>query len=181
MTEETETPIKPSAGTETETETEVPTPSALTQDQVNEIISRRLNEVSAKHKAETDALRKRYEDEMAKSQMSAEERAKAEVEEKIAELERTNAELKRTSGLKDISLTLQGAGLPAGLAPYCYDDDETVVASRVSELSKAFAASVKAGVLAELHKGAPQAPSGDAAGAPADMRAVMRRAAGLKE
>lgn len=150
----------------------------FTQEDVDKILSDRLNRE-----------RKKFTEEMAKKDeqtRQASELAKLEGIEKLkkeAELERTRLSEERDTYRNELKLAnarvaLSAAGLSADFAETVIGEDDEQTAKRISELSKQVEAQVASKIKDSLAKGAPPKPSGGDEVSPS--RELIRKNMGLK-
>ena len=147
---------------------------------IDEIFSKRIGEVNAKHEAELRQLEERHKGEIAKSKMDEETRLKAEEEERIADLTKRAEDAERRLRVASAESELAKAGLPTELAETIMGADDAQMMKNVAALSKV--ATERANSLfAERvgSSGAPDAPKNQM-GATEELYQKVRAAAGLK-
>lgn len=146
-----ETPDTEMQGTDTETET----PKTFSQDDLNRIMSKEREKFSRQQKE----LEARYQRELKKAGLDAEERAKADREDELkAYKDRADAaerEVRRAHAEK----ALTRAGLSEELADAVMGEDDDATERNIKALSKAVKAAADAQYNARIAKGSPQAPA----------------------
>ncbi len=134
-----------------------PTPKTFSQEEVNNVVSKRINEINAKNEEKIKKAIQEAKAEWEKqSQMSDEEKQKEEMskkEQEIAERERKLTLQERSIATKAV---LQDKGMPTELADYLIDVDKDTTDSNVEKISKvwdeALSKAVEAKVAGETPK-----------------------------
>lgn len=153
------------AGAEnTETATETPESKTYTQEEVLQLLQRESD------KRVTEALKtqqKKYEKQLSLSKLDGEERAKAEKDARIAELEEMLRDRDIANNKSELKSVLASRGLSAEFADIInITDDIEASQSNIDKLDKLFKAAVKAEVEKRL---AGSAPKGNGTTATAEM------------
>lgn len=146
---------------ETEPDTETPTPeTTFTQADLDRIMAKER----AKYERKAEALEAKYQSDLKRASMDEAERAKAERDDRIKELERQNADFAKEVALARAEKALAKAGLSESLARMVIgaDDDETD--ANIKELAKA----VKSGADAQYNARVSGVPRAPAQSAPSD-------------
>lgn len=138
------------------------TEKQLSQDQVNDIIAKRLAKEKAKWEKDYN---KKLEDEKAEAErlatLSANERAKAEAEKRAKELDAREAELKRKELKVDCENELQQRGLSATFSQFLLGADAEITQSNINTFESAFKEAVKEEVETRIKGKTPPAGGGD--------------------
>lgn len=157
-----------------ESQTEVKT---YTQDEVLKLIQaeadRRTNQALAKE-------RKKYEKQLSLSKLDGDERAKAEKDNRIAELEEQLAQFQIEKNRSELKSVLSARGLSAEFADIvAINDDIEASQANIDKLDKLFKAAVKAEVEKRL-AGAGGSPKGNG-GTPAEITKEMAKKMSMAE
>lgn len=126
----------------------------LTQEQVNEIVQKRLAKEQAKWEkklADEKAEAKRL------AEMDAEQRKQAEFDKRLKELEAKEAELKLQESKLETAKVLKEHGLHEGFVDFVIGADNDATLERINNLEKIFKAAVKEAVDAKLPSNTPPA------------------------
>lgn len=158
-------------------ETEVP---AISQDDLNRIISERLAKASAKHEAELRSLREEMAKGYERAKLADDERIRLEREDERNALTKRAEDAEHRLRLVSAERELAKCNLPVELAEAILGKDEKATADNVGLLAKAVEDRANAIYSERMGaRGAPEAPS-TAGDGMEDTRQRMRIAAGLK-
>lgn len=176
MADATETPETPATASEEKTKIVF---SEEQQAFIDEVFSRRIGEIKSKHDAEIRELNSRHKKELEKSKMDEADRLKAEEAERLDELTKRAEDAERRLRIAEAEKELAKAGLPTELASTILGETDDDTRSAIAALDRVATERAKA-LYAERvgTSGAPQAPA--TPDASADLRASLRKAAGLK-
>lgn len=153
-----------------------PDVKTYTAEEVSKLIQaeadRRTNQALAKQKKE-------YEKKISLSKLDGDERAKAEKDNRIAELEEQLAAFQIEKNRSELKSVLSSRGLSAEFADIiAINDDIEASQSNIDKLDKLFKAAVKSEVEKRL---AGNAPKGNGSGAPAEITKEMAKKMSMAE
>lgn len=147
---------------------------------IDDIFSKRIGEVNAKHDAEIKEIEKRHQSEIEKSRMDEQTRLKVEEQERIDGLTKRAEEAERKLRITSAEKELAQAGLPTELAEVIMGADNAQMMKNVAALNKVAIERANALYAEKVgSSGAPAAPNG----APSENGSLYQRAraaAGLK-
>lgn len=146
---------------------------------IDDIFSKRIGEVKAKHDAELKELENRYKGEIEKSRMDEQTRLKAEEQERMDALTKRAETAERALRIASAEKELAKAGLPTELAETIMGADNDQMAKNVEALDRVV--KERANALYAERVGATSAPEAPKApDATSDLYQQMRAAAGLR-
>ena len=163
---------------------EVPTEKVtFSQEQqkfIDDIFSKRIGEVNAKHEAELKALEEKHKSEIEKSRMDEQTRLKVEEEERIAGLTKRAEDAERKLRVASAEKELAQAGLPVELAETIMGADDAQMMKNVTALNKGVMERANAISAEKVAAGAPDAPDKTRVDPTDELFQRMKAAAGLK-
>ena len=151
-------PTEPAQGSEPKGDAK----KTFTQEEVDAIVSKRVNELNAKNEETTkNAIRDAIEDYDRKAKMSADEKAKAELDEQLAAVEKAKREVAIRENRATARELLQEKGIEesSDILDFVVTDDEAETKKRVEAFVKSFDKSVEANVNKKLAKQPPVDPA----------------------
>lgn len=141
-----------------ETTTETPEAKTYTQDEVMALLQ---SETDKRVTAALKTQQKKYEKQLSLSQLDGDERAKAEKDNRIAELEEQLAQFQIERNKSELKSVLSSRGLSAEFADIIsISDDLETSQANIDKLDKLFKAAVKAEVEKRLAGNAPRGNGG---------------------
>lgn len=161
---------------QTQDQTETPEEVTFTEDQqrfIDEIISKRLGGVKAKHDAEVKALREQHQKELKRATMAEEERLKAEAEDQLNALKQRAEDAERGLRLATTQRAAVEAGLPSELAEMLMGTDDEATQRNIATVRKAIDERASALYAERVGKGTPKAPDHAPSDWTSDLRSVM--------
>ncbi len=172
----TDTPSEPNPSqeqTQDQTETQEVTFTEDQQRLIDEIISKRLGGVKAKHDAEVKALREQHQKELKRATMAEEERLKAEAEDQLNALKQRAEDAERGLRLATTQRAAVEAGLPSELAEMLMGKDDEATQRNIATVRKAIDERASALYAERVGKGTPKAPDHAPSDWTSDLRSVM--------
>ena len=164
----------PQEQTQDQTETQEPiTFSEEQQKLLDEIISKRIGEVKAKHDSEVRTLREQHQKELKRATMAEEERLKAEKEDELAALRQRAEDAERGLRLATTQRAAVEAGLPPDLAEMLMGKDDETTQRNIATIRKAIDERASALYAERVGKGTPSAPDHAKSDWTSDLRSVM--------
>lgn len=112
---------------------------SFSEEQVNSLIQKRINEVNEKHDKALKEARAEWE---RQAKLTEDERAKEAQAKRLAELEEREREVTLRERRAEAAATLAERHLPAEFVDYVVDTDEDKVSSNIDKLEKAWKAAV---------------------------------------
>lgn len=144
--------------TETTTNTETPEVKTYTQEEVMALLQ---SETDKRVTAALKTQQKKYEKQLSLSQLDGDERAKAEKDNRIAELEEQLAQFQIERNRSELKSVLSSRGLSAEFADIItISDDLETSQANIDKLDKLFKAAVKAEIEKRLAGNAPKGNGG---------------------
>ena len=137
-------------------------PKTFTQDEVNEIMSKRLNEKSAKDEAKFEKrLAEAQKEWERKAKLSDEERAAEAQKAKISELEERERKITMRERRTEAAEKLAAKEIPSEFVNYVVDADAEKMNSNIEGLSKVWNSALEKGVKAKLAGKTPEDVGGN--------------------
>lgn len=137
-------------------------PKTFTQDEVNEIMSKRLNEKSAKDEAKFEKrLAEAQKEWERKAKLSDEERAAEAQKAKISELEERERKITMRERRTEAVEKLAAKEIPSEFVDYVVDADAEKMDSNIEGLSKVWNSALEKGVKAKLAGKTPEDVGGN--------------------
>lgn len=163
---------------EGQAETPAPEPvRTFTQEEVNDMISKRLNEDRAAREREAQKTKAKEDEAKRIATLEGDAKRSAELEAQLKEQSEKLAEANRQLAVTRAQSKLLSAGLPAELADNVIGRDDAETDARIAALSKTVADQVAKQVQAGLNHGTP--PQGDAPSSMDAYKAELSRVMGL--
>lgn len=152
------TPAEPAQGSEPKGDAK----KTFTQEEVDAIVSKRVNELNAKNEEATKtAIKDALEDYDRKAKMTADEKAQAELDEQRKEVEKAKREVALRENRATARELLQEKGIDESseILDFVVTEDEAETKKRVEAFAKSFDKSVEANVTKKLAKQTPVDPA----------------------
>lgn len=145
---------------------------------INDTMSKRINEVKSKYDSIIKDMETRHRKELERSRLDDEARAKAEMDETLAELTKRAEKAERSLRIAQAERDLEAVGLSRDLAEIVLGADDEATSRAIKALDKASSERANALFADRVRTGAPDAPE-TAPTSHEALKEMMRQAAGL--
>ena len=132
----------------------------FTQADLDALIAKRLTEERSRRDREDKEKAKKVEEQARIAKLEGEERIRAEYEQKLKEIQESEAQAKRALSISKVETMLSAQGLPSTFAPNLLGEDEDTTKANVDAFIKAFSTEVAKKVAEGLNHGTPPTPGG---------------------
>lgn len=144
----------------------------FTQEEVNELIAKRVNEVNAKNKTYTqDAINKALAEQERQAKLTQEEREKEARAKRELELKQREDNITLRERRIEAQEQLRNSNVPIDLVDFVVNLDEDVTKNNIERLAKIYSKSVENGVTEKLKGEAPKDFSGN--NTPSDKKPII--------
>lgn len=129
----------------------------FTQEEVNELISKRINEVNSKHKASTEVeVKKALAEYERQAKLTQEERDNEARSKRESELQERENNITLRERRLDAQEELRKSNIPIDLVDFVVALDESTTKANISKLVKTYQKSVEAGIAEKIKGNPPQ-------------------------